>query len=205
MTAERGFSLVEVLIALFILGIITATGTSLITSSLRGQKALDAASERTSTLVTAHAVLRDDLSQYVPRNAVQRPGLDIQASFVGGGVGDSQTLMAFIRDGWTNPGLEADRSGLLGVRYLFENNVLIREVQLVPDGAFDGETLREVLLDDLRSVEIDFREGQRWVIQWRATPADPFEAPMAVRMRITHEDRREFEWVFLTPAGAAAS
>ena len=109
-----------------------------------------------------------------------------------------------MRDGWTNPGLVADRSGLLGVRYEVYNHQLTRKVMLRPDGTNATDVLEEVLLNNIESVQTDFWQGTQWVTQWQSSENDLAGAPEAVRLRLGFENKQTIEWLFLTPSGGAS-
>ena len=202
MSSDRGFTLVEVMISLFIIAILTAGGTTLIMRTVSSKESLERVSGDVSVYASLHTRIRDDLLQWVPRAAESRPGIDPKVRFLGGGVGDSTMLFAFVRDGWTNPELAEPRSSLMSVRYSFEGDRLIRRVQTAADTPYSSEGLEQVLMEGVRDAFVEFREGQQWVPQWRSTEGDPLGAPPAVRLTFVRNDGEEFEWLFLTPTGA---
>ena len=203
MRSEQGFSLIEVMVSLFILSTISVAGTTIILRAFQSRDALAVSTEHTGSFAQAHTRLRDDLMQWVPRAAESRPGIDPNALFLGGGIGDSALLFAFVRDGWTNPALTEPRSGLFAVRYVFENGQLIRKTRPYADPLYSEDFEAEVLLSDLGDVAVEFRQGQMWVPQWRATPETPLTAPPALRLIIQPQDQAEMTWMFLLPTGGA--
>lgn len=198
---DRGFSLIEVLVGLFILAIIGSAGTTIMMSSVDSRDALKAATDRSELIAGVHARIRDDLAQWVPRSAISRPGLDQQSAFLGGGINDSALLFAFVRDGWANPGMEVARSGLIGVRYELYNRQLIRKIMLRPDGTNTTATIEDVLLTDIDKADVEFWQGTQWVTQWRSSEGSPIGGPEAVRVRLTLKNNQNFEWLFLTSSG----
>ena len=200
MRSDHGFSLIEVLVSLFIISTISIAGTTVLLSSFQSRDALAASTEQTQAYAQAHTRIREDLLQWVPRAAESRPGLDPSASFLGGGIGEAGLLFAFVRDGWTNPGLTEERSGLFAVRYVFESGRLIRRTRPFADPLFNDDFRDEVLLDGLDDVYAEFNQGQLWTREWRATPETPITAPPAVRLVVRPSDKPEMVWMFLLPA-----
>ncbi|MAP95823.1 MAG: type II secretion system protein GspJ [Ponticaulis sp.] len=202
MNSERGFSLIEVLVALFVLSIVSAAGTTVILRSVSSKEAMDVAIGEASQFTAAHSRMRDDFAQWVPREAESRPGLDPQSSFVGGGVGDSTLLFSFVRDGWTNPGLKDKRSGLIAVRYIYDGGAIIRQVQTRADPAYNQEPIEQIIFSDVVEAYAEFSQDEQWVPQWRAVEGDRAGAPVAVRLTFELQSGERFVWMFLTPAGA---
>lgn len=202
MRKDLGFSLMEIMVALVIISVISAAGSTIILRSVNGKEILAKATERVETFASLHARIRDDLSQWVPRAAESRPVIDPKVQFLGGGVGDSAMLFAFVRDGWTNPGLKDARSGLIAVRYSFIRGQLLRSVQTLADPLYNAEGIEEVLLDDVDDVTVDFRVGDQWLPQWQSVEGETAMAPLAVRMNVVLGSGESFTWMFLTPVGA---
>ena len=97
---DKGFTLVEMLIALFIFAIISIGTTTTMTNSLRGKEKIDQRLEVMQNLETVRAVIKADMS-----HIILRPSRDIlgsQARYkLSGGVTD---LIDFTRAGRANPG-----------------------------------------------------------------------------------------------------
>lgn len=202
MRKDFGFSLMEIMVAIFIISIISAAGSTIVLRSVNGKAFLETATERVDRFAGLHSRIRDDLAQWVPRAAESRPVIDPKVEFLGGGVGDSTMLFAFVRDGWTNPGLTEARSGLLSVRYSFDRGQLTRVVQTMADPLYNAEGIEEVLLEDVRDVRVEFRQGDQWLPQWQSVDGSGGGAPPAVRFFFQTESGESFTWLFLTPAGA---
>ena len=199
MRSDNGFSLIEILVALFILSIISIGGTSVVLRMVSSKTAMEIRSVTMMDLARAHSRLRDDLAQWVPRNFESRPGLDPTSDFLGGGIGDGQMLFAFARDGRANPGLTENRSGLFAVRYRFEGDAIIRESRPFVDALYSTDTVEETLIEGASDVYVEFWQAPQWLPQWRSTPETGTSAPAAVRVTIEFGPDDSIVWLFQTP------
>lgn len=189
---QNGFTLVELLVALFIFSLIAVAGVGLLRTSVDGQLALKeklsvvALSSRTANLLEA------DLAQ-----AVARPTRDQRGSAVGVFTTDlpetSGTLFSFVRNG-AEPADGTPQSGLARVAYSFANGQLRRTSWPMLDGS--SPAAPSVLANKLRSVVARFRQDNgKWRDDW--TAEDPLALPRAVELRITPTDGAEYRLVML--------
>lgn len=204
--SESGFSLVEVITALFIVALIASSGAAIIMQMVSSRESLESLSERLDKVHQAHAFMRDDLAQWMARDFRPRDDIDLPVRFLGGSATEVGHVMSFVRDGWLNPGYEAPRSGLTVVRYFVDGDRLIRRIRLAPDGVNSTEEIEQTLISGIRDYQISFRQQRNWVPVWLARQSDNAGAPIAVRFTFELEDGRRYDWKFLTPvAGAARS
>lgn len=200
--SESGFSLAEVMAALFIIALITSGGAAIMWRMIGSRDNLEALSGRLDKVHQAHALMRDDLAQWVPRDFRAREALDQPSRFVGGDSLEPDHLMSFVRDGWLNPDQQAARSGLIVVRYFVEDEQLIRKVRLAPNGVLGTEEIEQTLLEDVSDFQIEFKDGDYWVSQWLGRAGNDNGMPPAVRFTFETTDGRSYEWLFLTPVGS---
>lgn len=204
-TNDAGFSLLEVLTSLLIVALIATSGATILLRIVDSRESLERQSVRTEALQRVHALMREDFAQWVPRDFRPRENLDRLTRFSGGDSLERGHLFSFVRDGWTNPTFKEDRSGLIVVRYLVEDDKLIRKVRLAPSGVTGTEGLETVLLTGLKDYQLEFREGLNWVTQLQVRAGEGGTAPPAVKLSLEMADGRSFEWLFLTPAEAGVS
>ena len=147
---EAGFTLVEVLISLFIFALISVGTMMALTQSLQGKDRLAASVDEINQLNAARAILRADLSALT-----LRPGRDEL-----GGLEpyvlttDGEALLSFTRRGHQNPGGLEQRGDLERVEYHFEDGALIRRSYEHENPAQLAKTFDRILLDNLRRVDI---------------------------------------------------
>jgi general secretion pathway protein J len=167
----RGFTLVELLVAIFVTAVIFALGYGAINQAIGNRAALEANQDRLLAVQAAMRTLVQDLSQMVPR-PVRDPVGDTLLPAVSGGTGGS-VLLGFTRAGWPNP-TGAPRPTLQRVQYRVDGQQLRRDYWSVPDATLDPQPRSRVLLEGVRSVSVRFMdEGRQWRDSWPPAGALP--------------------------------
>lgn len=187
---EAGFTLIEMLIALIIFGMITAAGVTLLTLTVRTQESADRLLDTLSAIRRTGALLNADLALAAPR--VHRNG-DGQAepAFTGGNGGEA-LLMAFVRRGWEDE--NAFRSSLQRVEYRLREGRLERWRYDAVDGA--GRPVAMPLLEGVRRVQLRYRDRDgTWRDRW--DPTDPARLPAAVELVSDSEGQGQIRQLFL--------
>jgi len=147
---EAGFTLVEVLISLFIFALISVGTMTALTQSLQGKDRLAASMDELNQLNAARAIMRADISALTLRPS--RDELGGSNPYVL--TTDGEALLSFTRRGKENPGGLEMRGDLERVEYLFENGALIRRSFAHENPAQLPTKYDRILLDDLRAAEI---------------------------------------------------
>jgi len=148
--SEAGFTLVEVLISLFIFALISVGTMTAMTQSLQGKSRLAASMEELNQLNAARAILRADMSALTLRTSRDELG-GINPYVL---TTDGEALLSFTRRGKQNPsGLEA-RGDLERVEYHFEGGALIRRSYAHENPAQAAASFDRVLLDDLQDTKL---------------------------------------------------
>jgi general secretion pathway protein J len=149
---EGGFTLVEVLIALFIFAIISAGTMSALTASLRGKTQMDDRISHMQNIETMRAVMKADMA-----NIILRPARDVlggqELYVLSGGITD---LMSFTRAGRSNPGGLEPRGDLQRVTYLFEQGQLIRRHLAHENPASNTSKFDRIMLSGLKALTVKF-------------------------------------------------
>ncbi|HET9331577.1 MAG TPA: type II secretion system minor pseudopilin GspJ [Steroidobacteraceae bacterium] len=162
---QAGFTLLELMVALFIAALMFAMGYAAINQGLTSHDSLKEQQAHLLQLQTTVRLLEQDFVQAAPRPVRQPVGDGAQSAMVGGTPG-TQPVVALTRAGWSNPaGLQ--RPGLQRVAYFLENNTLRREYWDVLDPTLASVTAKRDLLEHVKSFTIRYLDQQRqWQDQW---------------------------------------
>ena len=175
---DSGFTLVELLVALVIAGIMFALGYGVITQALQNRDRVKAQQQRLGELQRAMRIMVQDFSQIAPRpvrdvlGATDEPALRADPG--------SQTLVSFTRGGFANPsGLQ--RPELQRVEYRFEDSTVMRVTWPVLDRVQGTVEQRRVLLRGVQSLRLRYMDPSRqWIEQW---PSPALSSPPQMRVR----------------------
>ncbi|HEV2285345.1 MAG TPA: type II secretion system minor pseudopilin GspJ [Steroidobacteraceae bacterium] len=208
--ALRGFTLLELLVAIFIAALMFAMGYGTLRQAATTRGALLEKQARLLELQTAIRVLEQDFVELTPRPVRQPIGDEpsqpaLQASpgstqssgtvtSLGGTPGTASStqgttsgtppLVALTRAGWANPnGLQ--RPAEQRVAYYLENGTLRREYWYVLDPTLSSTTARRELLKKVKSVTIQYMDlTHTWQPQWPpATVAGTAALESSLRIR----------------------
>lgn len=191
---SRGFTLVEVMVALLIFGLLAAAGVALISFAVRAQGVVTGRLDDIGALNRLNAALVADLAQARNRPTRDRDGNAAPAfeSGVGG------ALLVFVRGGWSNLD-DAPRAEEQKVAYAVRNGTIVRIAWPALDGA--DPLPAAVMLAGVTDARLRFRVGGAWSDTWRGTPEAPL--PDAVEWGIARADGRHYRAVFLVGTGYA--
>lgn len=176
--SSNGFTLIEVLVALAIFGILSILAYQALGQSLSNADLLNDRMDRLRAIQQTMRFLGKDLMQATPR-PVRDP--------LGGGVMASirtepgtEFALEVTRGGWPNPaGLP--RGTLQRASYRIEDGELLRFHWNVLDPTLNNEPVGTVLLDDVESILFNYLEpGGDWTNQW---PPFGVTGSQALRMR----------------------
>ena len=162
--AARGFTLLELLVAIFIAAIMFAIGYGVIMQSLRARGAIRQDQRQLVALQTALRIMEQDFVQLAPRPIRSPNGQGWEPALTASP--SNEPLVAFTRGGWSNP-LGLQRPELERVAYVFHHGTLIREHWNVLDPTLSDEPLKRDLLHHLQGVQLRYLDLQRqWIRQW---------------------------------------
>lgn len=178
---RNGFTLIELMVALFIFGMLAAASVALLSFSVRAQASAAERLDRIAAERRLSALLAADLGQALPRLVRDASGGTTRA-FTGTNGQNSGVVMGYVRGGWTNPD-EAPRSSVQRVEIALVDGRLERRAFAMTDGAPAGAAT--VLADNVESVRLRYRDR----VDWRAIWADsrPEALPKAVELIVKRE------------------
>lgn len=204
MKAARGFTLIEILVAVLIFGMIGVGAFSTLRAAQDAQTTLRERGERFLKLQRAVTTFSRDYQQLAFRRV--RDSYGDRLPLVQGVSDDTDTWIAFTRSGWRNPA-QLPRSSLEYVRYALEEGQLIRYSYLLLDQAQKPVVKKRVLLDGISKMQLKFRPvdagnvertltddsttGEDWLDEWpvggRQNSEDSDKAPSGLRLSLEIE------------------
>lgn len=193
-----GFTLLELLVALAIFGLLATMSYSGLRAVLEQQAGTEAEADRLAELQKIYMLMQRDIEQAVDRPVRNEYG-DKQPALVGG------DTLQLTRGGWSNPAAHA-RSSLQRVGYAFDDDQLVRYTWSVLDRAQDSEPLRQPLTDSIEQLQLRYlAANSEWREQWpdATLGADPETAqsslPRAVEVTLDHKQYGQLVWLFQLP------
>ncbi|MGB5717606.1 MAG: type II secretion system minor pseudopilin GspJ [Gammaproteobacteria bacterium] len=196
--ACRGFTLLELLVALAIFGLLAAMSYGGLQAVMTQQSQTEIAADRLSELQKLFLIMQRDIEQVVLRPIRNEYG-DVQPPLIG-----AETLQ-LTRAGWRNPA-GRQRSQLQRVGYALEEDRLVRYTWAVLDRAQDSEPLVQLLSEAVEQLQIRYLGADNeWKEQWPDTQASadpaivPVLLPRVVEVTVQHETYGPLVWLFQLP------
>lgn len=205
---QRGFTLIEMLVALAIFAVISTMAYLSLDSLLRSQEKTRAESIRVGEVQQAVTILTRDLMQMLPRPVREASHGDFTPALMAGT--DVVSGIEFTRGGWRNP-LERRRSTLQRVAYRVSEDKLVRMTWHELDRAQDARPTRAEVLDDVERLAVRFlTSGDQWRDQWppldqQSGQPDLRALPRAVEVALDLEDWGRVRRVVELPEGVDTS
>lgn len=148
--SQRGFTLIEVLVSLFIFSIISIGATTALTQSLKTKEQLASVMDELNEINIARTIIKNDMSAITLRSSRDELGDKRPYSLFS----DSTVLLSFTRRGLENPGGLEKRGDLERVNYVFEEGSLIRISYEHENPGQMPNTYRLVLLKNIKDIKI---------------------------------------------------
>ena len=183
-TSNKGFTLIEIMIALMIFAIIATLSAYILQHSFQTDKILERHSQRAHRLNLALALVQRDTQQAIERALRAHQGQLIPA-FIG-----RSNYCEWTRSGFANPGSIEKRSTLKRVAYVCEQGQLLRRIWLVLDSPNRRQYQDQVLLSKLDHCAFSYlgKQGQSmstWRIQDLDTPGKLVQFPRALHLELS--------------------
>lgn len=197
-TKEKGFTLLEILIAMSIFAMIAVGATTILTRVTDSNELSDERFEQLQQLQRAMLIIERDFLQMVPRKA--RVNGEVSQLVLAGGefeLGSEDYAVSFVRQGWHNPQMRIKRSTQQGVAYRIMEGKLERLYGNYVDNALGTEPKTRVILDDVSSFKVEIlRDVEGNQSKW-SNNINSTELPKAIALIIESdvygEIRREFK------------
>ncbi|WP_213611155.1 type II secretion system minor pseudopilin GspJ [Pseudoalteromonas sp.] len=194
---QRGFTLLEVMVALGVLAFVIMATHQILDTTTRAKEASDEKIAELNGLQTAFRLMDQDFSQMTKRQVRNEAG-DFQEGYLLAGryILESQLDgIAFVRDGWMNPINLLPRSELQAVGYRVIDDNLERVYRIYVDQLDNMEPRSQVILAAVEELKFEFLDGSgKWQEDWQIKAL-----PKAVAVTIKQMDAEPIRRVFLVP------
>lgn len=195
-THVNGFTLLEVLIAIAIFSLVSLSSFTIFESVLSGDETAKHRSARHNDLQRAFLMIERDITQ-IARRTLRIEGEAPSSRFIQTAEDDYATeerAIAFVRQGWTNPGLLLPRSDMQAVAYRLTDETLERlHVNFVDAVVGEAPKVRP-LIGDVTAIKFEYYSGSKWEESWGGS-----SLPLAIAVKIDTKDYGVIRRQFLVP------
>lgn len=193
---HEGFTLVELLVAIFIFAIVGAIAMGGYNELVKQSDIVSDGAGRTREIQTAIQRLTLDFSALEPRPVREPLGDSVQPA-LRADTRSNERIAELTHSGWSNPA-GTPRSTLQRVSYRLEDKKLLRDYWLALDRTMSSEPETAVLLERVTKMEMRFMDTNRtWHEQWPplgySAPGAPRLRPIAVEITLDLEDWGEIK------------
>ncbi len=200
----KGFTLIEILIALTVFAIIATITSSTLYYAFNTRTRINEQSVRLSGLQLAISLLQQDISQTVER-AIRGNELRLFPVFIG-----RSHYVEFTRDGVVNPGSVEKRSTLKRVAYVCQKKSLIRRTWNSLDAASRNTYQDKLLIDHLDGCHFGFLNQNLEVFpEWRTDALTQNQKkevlPKAIQINLKPQDLGSFNLLLIIPGALYAA
>ncbi len=177
----RGFTLIELMVALFITAIVFAMGYGAVNQALNNRQSLEDRQTRLLAIQTTMRVIAQDFGQLAPRPVRDPAGESWQPVLISGQ--STQPYVTFTRAGWANPA-GVQRPALQRVSYVLEGDKFRRESWPVLDTLLSTLPIKRELVDGVKGVTFRYMDVSRqWREQWPPPGAQGASPGVTLRLR----------------------
>ncbi|MBT0587858.1 type II secretion system minor pseudopilin GspJ [Alteromonas oceanisediminis] len=201
---SRGFTLLEILIAMSIFSLIGIASTALLSSVIDSNSLSDERFAQLEKLQRGMLIIERDLLQAIARPI--RVDGDINENVMSGGVtsGSDADGIGFVRSGWHNPQFMLPRSNMQYVAYRLKDDTVERLYGNYVDNVIGFEPKVRTLIEGVEDFQVEFfvkdsgapEDERDWNESYQGTVL-----PRAVAIIITTEAFGEIRREFITSGG----
>ena len=185
---NKGFTLIEVIIAMSIFAIVSILAYSGLHSVISSKTHTEGSLDRLQELQMSMLTLAGDMQHLSARNGHDALG----GTLLKLTTQDSDYIVSFTRNGWRNPAEQA-RSTLQRVAYRLDEDKLIRMYWTHVDRADDELVVERTLMTNIESLELRFlNDKNEWKTDWPSADnlaaSDPIGLPSAIEITLNMHD-----------------
>lgn len=197
MTSTRGFTLIEILVAVAIFGLLSIAAYTVLDSGMRSREQAELRLSHLAELQRLFYTINTDLNYLVPRRTRNDLG-DVEAIMSGhSDISGEDFSLKFNRGHWRNPA-GFRRSHLQHVEYWIEEQQVFRRHRVYLDMAPNSPEIDRMMASQVSAIRIQFQnKDKQWTDEWGQFSEQADQLPMAVRIQVTSDLFGEIERYFL--------
>lgn len=199
---DKGFTLIEVLLAVAIFAVISLASFSIFDGVIRSEEHSKNKIARLNDIQRALMTIERDFLQ-IARRSIRVEGEAPRTDFIfanTGGFSNEEQVIGFVRSGWSNPGLLIPRGDLQSVVYRLEGDTLERLHYNFVDAVVGEEPKVRSLIKSVSSLEFSYFYQKKW-----QENLPNGELPQAIQIVLETEDLGEISRKFLVAEAIAST
>lgn len=169
--SEAGFSLMETLVAVFILSIVSLISLNIMSNFATANQTLTKTIAHIEEIKNAQNYIRNDMRYIVRRTTQYDDNKDARVSFSGKNdpsfVTKANILLRFTRNNSILADIDQSLVATETVEYRFEEGKLFRRSFDRPNPTFDTPYREYVILHNVENIDLKFLIGGNWVDEWQ--------------------------------------
>lgn len=200
MNNNRGFTFIEMLLAVAIFALVGLASVAVLDSVTRSDEASKAATQRLQQLQRAMMLLERDFWQISNRQIRVNGEAPLAQTLAGAAswIESDDDGITFSHAGWTNPGMVLARSEVQLVGYRLKERELQRLYYLYPDAVTGTEPNIQPLLAEIDELKFRYLVKEDGQEQWKEF-WDQATWPLAVKMTVKSAEFGTIERIFSLP------
>lgn len=201
--AIRGFTLIEVLVAMAIFASLSVAAYQVVNQVQRSNELSQERSTRLQEVQRAFVYLDSDfrqmaLRQFRHEGEVASSRLILWQQNL---LDSDEKGVLFTRSGWINPQGQFPRGEVAKIGYRIKDNQLQRLWWRYPDTSVGELPVERSILTKVTALDMRFYNGETWLKDWQ----QDLVLPQAVEIKLELEDYGEITRIYLTPNGTLGS
>ncbi|WP_232312902.1 type II secretion system minor pseudopilin GspJ [Enterovibrio coralii] len=197
MKRTKGFTLIEVLLALAIFAMVGLGVQQVFSGVLNSNEQTQEAGDSLKTLQRALIIMDSDFRQMMARQ-YRNGGEEAEEKLLefGDDLLDSESQgIRFVRGGWVNPQQLFPRGEVVKVGYRIQDDTLERIRWMYADDSSAVEPAVMPVMDGVKDISFEVLGEDSWTKNWDA----PMQMPKALRVKLDTERYGELTRVYILP------
>jgi general secretion pathway protein J len=209
MMISRGFTLIEMLLAVIIFAFVGVASVAMLDTVAKSDEASRQSIERMEKMQRALMLFERDIWQITPRQIRVNGEAPSKVTLAGAAnfIESDDDGISFSHAGWTNPGMVLPRSEVQLVGYRLREQKFERLFYLYPDAVSGEEPIVQTLLTGVDELKFRYMtepsEEQQSELQWLES-WDKAKWPRAVKVTLTSPELGSIERIFMLPQNGAS-